>query len=224
MKFTKPLDDIFQSPSSVKVLRVLAKSELDFTGRQIADMAGLNPQTCQNTLDRLNDLRLLAVRRVGRAYLYRFKSHNAIVQQMLKPLFTTETNLLTNELAKAANRLEGTAIAMILFGSVARGEEVPGSDIDLAIIVQDPETREAAQEKGDEIMDDLVDVTGIVPTILVWSKDEFRERYNSGDGLARSLLEEGRVVMGPSIHEILSDDKKTQDHSGHPSAGTNLPE
>ena len=209
MKFKKPLDDIFQTPSSIKVLRVLAKSELDFTGRQIADMAGLNPQTCQNTLDRLNDLRLLAVRRVGRAYLYRLKSNNAIVNQMLAPLFNTEKNLLANELTKVANRLEGTAIAVILFGSVARGEEEPGSDIDLAVIVQDPETREAAQGLGDEILDELADVTGVIPTIIVWTKDEFKERYDSGDGLARSLLEEGRVVMGPPVYEILRDGKET---------------
>jgi predicted nucleotidyltransferase len=209
MKFTKPLDDIFQTPSSVKVLRVLAKSELDLTGRQIADMANLNPQTCQNTLDRLNDLRLLAVRRVGRAYLYQLKSYNAIVQQMLMPLFTTETNLLNNELTKVANRLEGTAIAVILFGSVARGEEEPGSDIDLAIIVQNPENKEAAQELGDEILDELATITGVVPTILVWSKDEFKERYDRGDGLARSLLEEGRVVMGLPVYEILRNGKET---------------
>ena len=209
MKFKKPLDDIFQTPSSIKVLRVLAKGELDFTGRQIADMAGLNPQTCQNTLDRLNDLRLLAVRRVGRAYLYRLKSNNAIVNQMLAPLFNTEKNLLANELTKVANRLEGTAIAVILFGSVARGEEEPGSDIDLAVIVQDPETREAAQGLGDEILDELAEVTGVIPTIIVWSKDEFKERYDSGDGLARSLLEEGRVVMGPPVYEILRDGKET---------------
>ena len=209
MKFTKPLDDIFQTPSSIKVLRVLAKSELDLTGRQIADMAGLNPQTCQNTLDRLNDLRLLAVRRVGRAYLYRLKSYNAIVQKMLMPLFTTETNLLNNELTKVANQLESTAIAVILFGSVARGEEEPGSDIDLAIIVQNPENKEAAQELGDEILDELATVTGVVPTVIVWSKDEFKERYDRGDGLARSLLEEGRVVMGLPAYEILRDGKET---------------
>lgn len=209
MKFTKPLDDIFQTPSSVKVLRVLFQSDLDLTGRQIADMAGLNPQTCQNTLDRLDDLRILAIRRVGRAYLYRLKSNNAIVQQMLKPLFTTETNLLSNELTKVANMFSGTAIAVILFGSVARGEEDPGSDIDLCVIVENNEAREAAEEKGDEILDHLVEVTGIVPTVLVWSRDEFRKRYDKGDGLARSLFEEGRVVMGPPVYEILRDGEET---------------
>lgn len=209
MKFTKPLDDIFQTSSSVKVLRVLLQSDLDLTGRQIADMAGLNPQTCQNTLDRLNDLRILAIRRVGRAYLYRLKDSNAIVQQMLKPLFTTETNLLSNELTKVANMFSGTAIAVILFGSVARDEEEPGSDIDLCVIVKDNEAKEAAEEKGDEILDHLVDVTGIVPTVLVWSREELRKRYDKGDGLARALFEEGRVVMGPPIYRILRDGEET---------------
>jgi predicted nucleotidyltransferase len=205
MKFRKPLDDIFQTPSSVRVLRVLVHSELDLTGRQIADMAGLNPQTCQNTLDRLNDLHLLATRRVGRAYLYRLRTNNIIVMQMLRPLFVTEKSLLSSELSKVAARYEGTAIAVVLFGSVARGEEEPGSDIDLCVIVKNPESMEAAREKGDEILDHLADATGIVPTIIVWSKDEFLERYNRGDGLARSLLEEGRSIMGPPVYEVLRD-------------------
>ena len=209
MKFTKPLDDIFQTPSSVKVLRVLAQSELDLAGRQIADMAGLNPQTCQNTLDRLDDLHILAVRRVGRAYLYRLKDKNAIVRQMIRPLFTTETNLLSSELTKVANMFSGMAIAVILFGSVARDEGDAKSDIDLCIIVKNNETREAAEEKGNEILDHLVDVTGIIPSVLVWSRDEFRKRYDKGDGLARAIFEEGQVVMGPPIYRILRDGEET---------------
>ena len=209
MKFTKPLDDIFQTPSSVKVLRVLAQSELDRAGRQIADMAGLNPQTCQNTLDRLDGLRILTVRRVGRAYLYRLNDNNAIVRQMIRPLFTTETNLLSNELMKVANMLSGTAIAVILFGSVARNEGDAQSDIDLCVIVKNNDSREAAEEKGNEILDHLVDVTGIVPSVIVWTRSEFRNRYDKRDGLARAIFEEGQVVMGPPIYRLLRDDEET---------------
>ena len=203
MKFRKPLDDIFHTPSSVRVLRILVNSELDLTGRQIANMANLNPQTCQNTLDRLNDLQLLATRRVGRAYLYRLRRNNIIVGQLLNPLFKSEKDLLSNELSRVATLFEGTAIAVILFGSVARGEEIPGSDIDLCVIVQDPETVEAARSKGNDALEQLENSTGILPTILVWSKDEFQERYSSGDGLARSLLEEGQSIMGPPVYEVL---------------------
>ena len=209
MKFRKPLDDIFQTPSSVRVLRVLAHSELDLTGRQIADMAGLNPQTCQNTLDRLNDLHLLATRRVGRAYLYQLRRNNVIVQKLLTPLFIAEKDLLASELSRAAVRFEGTAIAVILFGSVARGEEVPGSDLDLCVVVEDTSSVDRTRELGGEVMDHLSDATGITPTIIVWSKDEFKERYNSGDSLARSILEEGRSIMGPPVYEVLRDVKET---------------
>ena len=71
MKFDKPLDDIFGAPSNVKVLRVLARIDWELTGRQVADMAGLNAMTCQNTLNRLREFELLGVRRVGSANLYR---------------------------------------------------------------------------------------------------------------------------------------------------------
>lgn len=209
MKFRKPLDDIFQTPSSVRVLRVLVHSELDLTGRQIADMAGLNPQTCQNTLDRLNELHLLATRRVGRAYLYRLRRENVLVQKLLTPLLTAERDLLPDELSRVAERFEGTAIAVILFGSVARGEEAPGSDIDLCVITGDARFREAARTTADEVLDQLTGATGLTPTIIVWTRDEFRERFNKGDDLARSILEEGQSVMGPPVYELLRDGEET---------------
>ena len=39
MKFQKPLNEVFQNLSHVKVLRVLINSELDLTGRQVASLA-----------------------------------------------------------------------------------------------------------------------------------------------------------------------------------------
>ncbi len=88
------LDAIFSTPSAVKVLRILAGSELDLSGRQIASLAGLNPQTTQNTLDHLNDMGLLAVRQVGRAKLYRFRPGHIHVVKLLAPLFAEEKVLL----------------------------------------------------------------------------------------------------------------------------------
>ena len=87
---TYPLDDIFSTASTVKVLRILVASELDMSGRQIASLAGLNPQTTQNTLDRLNEVGLLSARKVGRAKLYRFQPGNALVEKLLTPLFSAE--------------------------------------------------------------------------------------------------------------------------------------
>jgi len=82
VKFQKSLDEVFQNLSHVKVLRVLVNSELDLTGRQIASLAGLSAMGAKKALDHLGELNLLAVRRVGRAYLYRFREENLIVQKL----------------------------------------------------------------------------------------------------------------------------------------------
>ena len=58
MKFQKPLNDIFQNLSHVKILRVLVNSELDLTGRQIAALAGLSPMGAKKALDHLGELGL----------------------------------------------------------------------------------------------------------------------------------------------------------------------
>ncbi len=196
MKFQKPLDEVFQNLSHVKVLRVLVNSELDLTGRQIAALAGLSAMGAKKALDHLGQLNLLAVRRVGRAYLYRFREENLIVQKLLRQLFINEKTLLEEELKKVSQHFSGFAHSVYLFGSVSRGEEAFGSDIDLCVILRNASLMEQAGEKAMEMTDHLSQVTGITPTILVMTREDFQHRYKSGDVLAKNIVEEGQILYG----------------------------
>jgi len=196
MKFQKPLNQIFQNLSHVKVLRVLVNSELDLTGRQIASLAGLSPMGVKKALDHLGELNLLAVRSVGRAYLYRIREENLIVQRLLRYLFINEKNLLEEELKNVARNFSSLAYSVYLFGSVSRQEESFESDIDLCVIVRDTNLVEQAEDKAMEMTDHLSHVTGITPTILVWTREHFQNLYESGDVLAKNIVEEGQIVLG----------------------------
>lgn len=196
MKFQKPLDEVFQNLSHVKVLRVLVNSELDLTGRQIASLAGLSAMGAKKALDHLGELNLLAVRRVGRAYLYRFREENLIVQKLLRQLFINEKNFLGEELKKVSQHFSAFAHSVYLFGSVSRGEEAFGSDIDLCVILRNASLSEQAEEKAMEMTDHLGQVTGITPTILVMTREDFQNRYRSGDVLAKNIVEEGQILYG----------------------------
>ena len=176
MKFQKPLNEVFRNLSHVKVLRVLVNSELDLTGNQVARMAGISPLGCKNALDSLRELNLLAVRRVGRAYLYRLREENLIVKKLLRQLFADEKNLLEEELKKVADNFRPYSHSIYLFGSVARGEETFESDIDMCIITIIPAMLEPAREKAMEMTDLLSRETGITPTILVIDKSDFANR------------------------------------------------
>ncbi len=197
MKFQRPLNEVFQNLSHVKVLRVLVNSELDLTGRQIAALADLSPMGAKKVLDHLGELNFLAIRRVGRAYLYRLKEENLIVQRLLRQLFLNEKKMLSDEFIKVAEHFSGLAHSVYLFGSVARGEESFESDIDLCVIAKDVNQLEKAEEKAMEMSDYLSQATGITPTILVMTREDFQDRYQSGDILAKNIVEEGQILYGP---------------------------
>jgi len=196
MKFQKPLNEVFKNLSHVKVLRVLTTSELDLTGNEIARLAGISPLGCKNALDNLRDLNLLAVRKVGRANLYRLREDNLIVKKILRQLFTEEKNFLEEELRKVAENFSSFAHSVYLFGSVARGEETFQSDIDLCVITSDPNCLEQAKEKAMEMTDLLNRETGITPNILVMDKVDFMQRYKADDDLAKNIIEEGTILFG----------------------------
>ena len=196
MKFQRPLNEVFQNLSHVKVLRVLVNSELDLTGRQIASLAGLSPMGGKKVLDHLGELNLLSKRRVGRAYLYRLKDENLIIQRLLRQLFLNEKKMLSDEFIKVAEHFSGSAHSVYLFGSVAREEESFESDIDLCVIAKDVNQFEKAEEKAMGMTDHLSRVTGITPTILVMTREDFQDRYQSGDVLAKNIVEEGQILYG----------------------------
>lgn len=180
---------MFNAPSNVKVLRVLARVDWELTGRQIADMAGLNAMTCQNTLHRLDDMGLLGVKRVGSANLYHLITDKHLVQNLVLPLFSMEKNLLSDALNPTIKAFNEIASRIYLFGSTARGDAQYGSDLDICVLVKNKIIKKSAEETTDQETIRLSSMTGSVPTILVWTEREFKGRLNRKDPLALSILE-----------------------------------
>lgn len=78
---------------------------------------------------------------------------------------------------------------VVLFGSHARGDAGPHSDVDL-LVVMEHEGRN--REKALEILMTLDPPFGV--DILVREPAEFRSRIESGDWFAHEILTEGRVL------------------------------
>ena len=195
MKFTRPLDDIFTAPSNVKVLRILARSEIQMTGRQVAQMAGLNAMTCQNTLNRLCDMQLVSFRGVGSANLHWLDKNNFLVNKLILPLFADEGSLLDSLLEPTIKALSVVATRIRLFGSTARGDEKFGSDIDLCVVVRAKKDIFRAQVLVDQELIRITDESGIVPTILLWTEKEYKDRVRRKDALVMKIIREGRSLL-----------------------------
>jgi len=224
MKFRNPMDDIFGAPSNVKVLRVLFRNRFELTGRQIAELAGLNAMTCQNTLHRLRNFKLVYMRPVGSAHLYRLSRDSILFKNLLEPAFEGERSLLNDLLAPLIEILGSSLRSLIVFGSVARGEEDFTSDLDIAVIVNNRSNLDRIQKITDMEGDRLSGVTGSVPTVSVYTVKQFQTRYRRGQSLFRTIANEGKVVSGTPLEELLHHErKKTSNSKGVKKRSQGLP-
>ncbi len=80
---------------------------------------------------------------------------------------------------------------IILFGSRAQGQPVPGSDFDLMIIV--PESTEPAHRR-DQAAYKYVGAVGVSKDLLVLTREEFDTQDCVSTSLARRVKEEGMVL------------------------------
>jgi predicted nucleotidyltransferase len=81
---------------------------------------------------------------------------------------------------------------IILFGSAARGEIVPDSDVDFLII-----KKETPHYGADRIRELSRMIERNVPLdLLVYRPEEFEARLKMGDPFLKAIIKEGKVLYG----------------------------
>lgn len=86
---------------------------------------------------------------------------------------------------------------IILFGSKARSDGHPESDIDLLVVLENP-TKEQTDTVGDIMFDILFD-RGVELSAITFSREEAMQQQELGTPLIRNVAEEGIVIMGEAI-------------------------
>lgn len=206
--FTRLLDEVLGQKPRVVLLRILARTACEHTGRELARLTGLDHKTCHTALQGLSRQGIVEMRRVGRALVYVLNRDHAVVQGILGPAFEKEAGLVEDYAREARRRIRVPIESIVLFGSVARGEEEPKSDVDLLFVVADDRAAKAAEAGIEEVMIDLARRYGNVPQILMISRARFRKEIRLGKPLYMEILKTGRVLQGKAFSELLRDDAK----------------
>ena len=93
--------------------------------------------------------------------------------------------------------------SVILFGSAARGDARPDSDLDLLVLAEDRLRSEAADEFLAAVSERLRARYGARASVLMLSIPEARKRLEAGDPLMQSVLRDGRALLGAPVQEVL---------------------
>src|SRR6266542_1181965 len=137
MRLDRSLDDLFSSPSSVRVLRALVELPSGFgvSTREIARRAGVTHPTASKVLNALLDQGLVSVRRSRLGDEYSLNADHVLAQDVVH-LFERERSLherLLEFLADSIRRNAPGVEEAFLYGSAAWGEMTPRSDLDVAV-------------------------------------------------------------------------------------------
>lgn len=182
---------ILGSRTKIKILRLLlSEGEREYSVQDLAGSLGLSLGSVHPAAQQLMDARLILTRRVGRSRALRANARHPLYRP-LKALFDAEVERLAAVAKEFADALpRGGAEAVVLFGSVARGEPAPRSDVDVLVV------GEGVQGDARRLAASLLDRHDVSVSPLVLTPREVSTRLRAFDPLLLTIAKEGKVLRG----------------------------
>ena len=186
MFFSEPFGGIISGARGA-VLAVLLRTGTPLTGRQLHGLVSddYSLWTVQEVLKALTKLGLVQTQTIGRAGVHTINEEHASVaplRALLDPIAV---------LRDAVSAVTGQDVsAVILFGSIARGEATPDSDIDLAVIA--PRRWDQRVELEDSVRTRI----GNDCDVLVFTRAEFDRLAAAGEPVISDILRDGVALIG----------------------------
>jgi len=181
---------------------LLLNSERSYYVREIARLTDTAAGTLHKELSRLAEAGLLIRENVGNQVRYS-ANHDCPVFEELASILR-KTSGLVDVLAEALSPVENQINLAFVFGSLARGEQQPGSDVDVMLV-------------GSMDFAEAVRVLHPVQVTLqrevnpvVYSQDEFYRRTTKGDSFIREILSKPKLFIVGDEDELR---KLTQDQT-----------
>lgn len=222
MKINKPLNQLFANEARIQILRTLFKFPGEFTGRHIARLSHLPHSTARLNLVSLEASDMLNVKYAGRSKLYSLNTDN-ILYKPLADLFSAEKSVLGKLEGRLINTLLGDvktkdALAHAsLYGSVARGDERPGSDIDVLLVFEHTVDESHLNQVLEPLEDDISKSFGkhlhIMTVECKTSDSKWRDLLRPT--FVEDVSRHGKLLYGDPIEEVIISCQKKQKRSQH---------
>jgi uncharacterized protein len=204
----RTLDQVLGSATKVRVVRALMSVGGPVSGNEARLLAGVQSKSgMQAALDALTELGILQREETRRIQLFRINQNHDLVEP-LRALFDAESSRITRLREALEKILDGGAVrehtlSIILFGSNARGDARPDSDLDLLVATE----AESQIERVSEVLIDAIPAIrrrfGLRLSPLVLEKARVQERWRDGDPLMQNVLSEGRTLYGAHFHDLV---------------------
>ena len=192
-----PLSRILGNEASVRLLRVLATRGLPLSVSQLEKECGLSARGTRLALENLIRSQVVSQLGAARSRLYCMDSRH--------PLTVAITNLFQDEMQHWNSMLSSVREALKVqqvtaawyYGSVARGEDTPASDFDLAIIVADNTAVESVTETVRLALQAIEDHHQVRCSVVGLSDADVLRMSEGSDPFWENMIRDAKVLDGP---------------------------
>jgi predicted nucleotidyltransferase len=160
--------------------------------REIERRSGLNDSTLRQELRKLIRLELVQSRRDSNRVYYRAKTENPLYPEIRN--LVLKTSGLADVLKSVLN--DRRIHVAFVFGSVARGEEKAGSDVDLMVIGQ------LGLRDLSRLLSGIEEKIGREVNPHVLREEEFRKRIRAKEHFVSSIMETPKIFIIGSQREL----------------------
>ncbi|MDO8674756.1 MAG: nucleotidyltransferase domain-containing protein [Candidatus Omnitrophota bacterium] len=206
MRFNKPLNHILDSQTKTICLRLLCNHPTEINGRQLSKIVKLSPTTVHKAMKELANEQIIILKNYGNSHVYELNKDNRIVAEILKPMFNKEKILLDSFIKNIVRGIKrsgfiNSIFSIVLFGSVQKGTEKPGSDIDLCVVVKEQKDKKRVENLIFNMNSGLMIPLGMGIEPYVKTISEFKK--DKGLGVIKSILKSHRIVWGERLEGVV---------------------
>jgi predicted nucleotidyltransferase len=201
MLVNKFLEKLFSAPSNISILRVLNQRVIGITGRETARLTNLTHRSALKALTTLEELGVVTRVTGGRDHLFTLNRQRYISKQIIQPILDSENNFNLTVITSIKNRLSKLTESVIIYGSVARNDELINSDYDLCIVYNKHLIE--IEQVVSKLRDQLNDQYSIQLAPIYISSTEFKKRAHNNLPPVNNIIKEGIKISGKSIPDLI---------------------
>ena len=202
MVLHRVFDEVFRTWSNIAVMRALLDTNTGFSGNEVARVSGMHPRSAFKALTLLEELGIVKRQIGGRDHIFSLNREHFLFQEAILKVFEAENKFKEEIIKTLASILKKQVYSAVIFGSAARKEEKPLSDLDVCCIVDNQFYGVQVKSLLDKKSQMLNKKFGVKVAPIIFLKTQFIRKRKSK--LIKSIVDEGILITGKSPKGLLN--------------------